>query len=141
MTSLVPRSLGNNSLFLDPLNAIREFERMFALNTQPSYPPYNLVKASDSEFILEFALAGFTKKDINVSVDNGRLVIAGEQVEQTNDSTHYIHRGIGMRKFTRTFQLPENVVVDGAKMEDGILRVSMTRIVPEEKKPKQITIK
>lgn len=140
MTAIVPRSLGDNSLFLDPFNAIREFERMFAFNSQPTYPPYNLVKKSDSEFVLEFAVAGFAKKDIEISVENEHLIVRGEQESKGNER-HYIHRGIGMRKFTRTFQLPEHVLVNGAEMLDGILKVSMTRVIPEEKKPKQITIK
>ena len=139
MTALTPLPLGGG-IFLDPFAAIREFEKMFSLTTQPSYPPYNLIKKSDTELVLEFAVAGFSKEDINISVENRHLVIRGEQ-EVKNEENHYLHRGIGMRKFTRTFQLPEHVEVGEATMENGILRVAMTQIVPEEKKPKQITIK
>lgn len=141
MTSLMPRVLSNGSIFMDPFAAMREFEKMISLGTHTAYPPYNLVKKSDSKFQLEFALAGFQKKDIEIILEGNMLIIKGTATDEAIESDVYLHRGIGMRKFTRQFQLPEHVVVDAAEMENGILVIALSRLVPEEKKPKQITIK
>jgi molecular chaperone IbpA len=104
-----------------------------------SYPPYDLLKLDEDTYRLSLAIAGFTKDDINVSVDNGTLIIKGEIVEVTD--AEVVHKGIAGRKFTRTFALGEYMEVTGADLKDGMLNVSIDRIVPEEKKPKTIKIK
>jgi molecular chaperone IbpA len=104
-----------------------------------SYPPYDLLKLDEDTYKLSIAVAGFSKDDIDVSVDNGTLIVKGEIVEVTD--AEIVHKGIASRKFTRSFALGEYMEVTGAEMQDGMLHVSIDRIVPEEKKPKTIKIK
>ena len=131
-------------LFKDPffIGFNRELERLANVqlaSRQTNYPPYDLIKVDDDTFKLSLAVAGFSKEDINVSVDNGTLIIKGEIEETTN--AEIIHKGIAGRKFTRTFALGEYMEVIGAKLEDGMLYIDIERVIPEEKKPKSIKIK
>ena len=110
-------------------------------SSTPSYPPYNLIKFNDNEYSLQFAVAGFKKDSIDIIVDNGVLKISGKAPEpEFEDDAGYVHKGIATRKFSRSFSLPEYFEVDWAGMEDGILSIGLTKKVPEEKKPKTITI-
>lgn len=118
-------------------------DRMLAVakNPTPSYPPYNVIKFTDDEYTIQFAVAGFKKPDIDITVDKGVLKITGQMAEaQLEDDAKYVYKGIAGRKFSRSFTLPEYFEVDWAGLEDGILSISLVRNVPEEKKPKQITI-
>jgi molecular chaperone IbpA len=108
------------------------------VNSQ-SYPPYDLLKLDEDTYKLSLAVAGFSKDDIKVSVDNGTLIIKGEIVEVTD--AEVVHKGIAGRKFTRTFALGEYMEVTGAEMKDGMLHIDIDRIVPEDKKPKEVTIR
>ena len=130
-------------LFNDPffIGFNRELSRLntaHKTNSQ-SYPPYDLLKLDEDTYRLSVAVAGFTKDDINVSVDNGSLIIKGEIVEVTD--AEIVHKGIASRKFTRSFALGEYMEVTGADLKDGMLHISIDRVVPEEKKPKTIKIK
>jgi molecular chaperone IbpA len=130
-------------LFNDPffIGFNRELSRLntaHKTNSQ-SYPPYDLLKLDEDTYRLSIAVAGFTKDDINVSVDNGTLIIKGELVEVTD--AEVVHKGIAGRKFTRSFALGEYMEVTGADMKDGMLHINVDRVVPEEKKPKTIKIK
>jgi len=104
-----------------------------------SYPPYNVIKEDEDNFIVELALAGYSKSDIDVKVEDGTLFVSGEIEDKTSDN--YIHKGIANRKFTRTFALGEYMEVQSASFENGMLSVKVERILPEEKKPKTIRIK
>lgn len=131
-------------LFKDPffIGFNRELERLNTIHnlaTRQAYPPYDIVKLDEDTYKLSLAVAGFSKDDIKVSVDNGTLIIKGELVETTE--AEVIHKGIAGRKFTRTFALGEYMEVTGAEMKDGMLYVDIDRIIPEDKKPKEITIK
>ena len=106
---------------------------------QDNYPPYNVIKVNDETYRVDLALAGFDKKDIDVTVDNGSLIIKGE-VEAEN-SEEALHKGIATRKFTRSFALGEFMEVTSAEFKNGMLAIILERIVPEEKKPKAIKIK
>jgi molecular chaperone IbpA len=130
-------------LFNDPffIGFNRELGRLntaHKVNSQ-SYPPYDLLKLDEDTYKLSIAIAGFSKENVDVSVDNGTLIIKGEIVEVTD--AEVVHKGIAGRKFTRTFALGEYMEVTGAEMKDGMLHVSIDRIVPEDKKPKSIDIK
>lgn len=106
-----------------------------------SYPPYNVIKFNDDEYSLQFAVAGFKKEDINITTEKSVLTITGQAAEpQFEDGAGYVHKGIAGRKFSRSFTLPEYFEVNWAGLEDGILSVGLVRNIPEEKKPKQITI-
>jgi molecular chaperone IbpA len=104
------------------------------------YPPYNVVKIDSDRFVMEFAVAGFNKKEIDVSVDKGILTVKGEKDTAEEDTKQYLHKGIAARKFVRSFTLPEYFEVERAGFDDGILYVDLIRNIPEEKKPKTITV-
>jgi molecular chaperone IbpA len=130
-------------LFNDPffIGFNRELVRLntaHKVNSQ-SYPPYDLLKLDEDTYRLSLAIAGFSKEDINLSVDNGTLIIKGEIVEVID--AEIVHKGIASRKFTRTFALGEYMEVTGAELKDGMLNINIDRVVPEEKKPKAIKIK
>jgi len=134
-------------LFKDPffIGFSREMERLSNVqlaSRQVSYPPYDLVKIDDDNFKLSLAVAGFSKDNISVSVDNSTLIIKGDNsVETADEKSEVLHKGIAARKFTRTFALGEFMEITGAEMKDGMLHIDIERIVPEEKKPKEIAIK
>jgi molecular chaperone IbpA len=130
-------------LFNDPffIGFNRELNRLntaHKTNSQ-SYPPYDLLKLDEDTYRISLAIAGFTKDDIDVSVDNGTLVIKGEIVEVTD--AEVVHKGIAGRKFVRSFALGEYMEVTGADMRDGMLHINVDRVIPEDKKPKVIRIK
>jgi molecular chaperone IbpA len=113
-------------------------ERANQSPTNTSYPPYNIVKHDAENFSIELALAGFDKKDITISKEKEVLNIEGKQKEGEN--LEYVHRGLASRSFKRTFTLADDIVVKGADMKNGILSVSLERIIPEEDKPQEIKI-
>lgn len=132
-----------NSLFNDPffIGFNRELSRLnnaYKTNSQ-SYPPYDLIKLDEDTYRISLAVAGFSKGDIDVTVDNGTLIIKGEI--GTEDASEALHKGIATRKFTRTFALGEYMEVTSAEFKNGMLSITVERIVPEEKKPKTIKIK
>jgi molecular chaperone IbpA len=129
-------------LFNDPffIGFNRELSRLntaHKTNSQ-SYPPYDLLKLDEDTYRISLAIAGFSREDIDVSVDNGTLIIKGEIAEVTD--AEVVHKGIAGRKFVRSFALGEYMEVTGAEMKDGMLHINVDRIVPEDKKPKTITI-
>jgi len=131
-------------LFKDPFfigidRELSRFRHTSELAAKQSYPPYNLIKIDDDNYMLTLAVAGFTKKEVDITLNNGTLTITGAIAE--DDSHEYLHKGIALRKFTRTFALGEYMEVISAEMDNGMLYVSVRREIPEEKKPKQITIK
>ena len=120
------------------------FDRIFDELHQQSkghdnYPPYNIIKHDSETFAIELAVAGMSKEDISVSKEKNQLIIKGEKGSETE--SELIHKGIATRNFTRTFTLADDVVVDGAKVADGILTVDLKRVIPEEDKPVEIKIK
>ena len=131
-------------LFKDPffIGFNRELDRLNAVHnlaTRQAYPPYDILKLDEDTYKLSLAVAGFSKTDINVSVDNGTLIIKGEIAEVTD--VEVVHKGIAARKFTRTFALGEYMEVSSAELKDGMLTINIVRVVPEDKKPKIIKIK
>jgi molecular chaperone IbpA len=127
-------------IFNDPFigNLAQEFEKVFTQPAKASYPPYNINKISDEHYVLEFAVAGFNQYGIDISVEKDVLTVRGERHE--DDKANYVYKGIAGRKFTRSFSLPEYFEVDRASMIDGILYIDLYKRVPEDKKPKKITI-
>jgi molecular chaperone IbpA len=132
-------------LFKDPFfigfdRALDTWNHVQNVSTATNYPPYNLIKVDDDSFVVELALAGFTKTDIDISVSDGKLIVKGETKAEDNDSK-FIHRGIAARKFTREWALGEYMEVKAAELKDGMLKIEIERILPEEKKPRQIKVK
>ena len=130
-------------LFNDPffIGFNRELSRLNTAHKTNSqtYPPYDLLKLDEDTYRISLAVAGFSRENIDISVDNGTLIIKGEIVEVID--AEVVHKGIAGRKFVRSFALGEYMEVTGAEMKDGMLHVDVVRVVPEEKKPKEIAIK
>jgi molecular chaperone IbpA len=126
-------------LFNDPFfNTFTNFQKV---TTTTNYPPYNQVRLNDTEYVLSFALAGFSKDDVSISLDNRKLTIRGEKQDiELPEGAEYLHKGIAARKFTDIFTLPEFVEVIGAEFKDGILDIKLEKQIPEDKKPKTIEI-
>ena len=103
------------------------------------YPPYNIRKEGD-KFQIEIALAGVTKEDLDITAEGGKLPISHDP-EETSVDVEWLHKGIAQRKFKRVWTLADDVVVNGAQMENGMLYIELERIVPEEKKARSIKIK
>ena len=101
-----------------------------------SYPPYNIFKTKDN-YVLEIAAAGFAKEDIKISVKELTLTVEGSALPSVDN---YVHKGIASRDFKQDFCLAEYVIVDGAEMKDGMLRILLRQELPEENKPKIIEI-
>ncbi len=125
----------------------RQFDRLFDYVTHQAestggYPPYNIQKTEDYKFEIEMALAGFSKKDIEIEIAEGVLTVKSMKDKDTGSTDDYtLYKGISQRNFTRKFTLADDIVVKGAELKDGMLTISLERIVPEEKKPQLITIK
>ena len=107
--------------------------------TSTGFPPYNIRKEGDYNYVIEMALAGFGKKDIEVEVADGTLSIRSVKENSEDDST--VYRGISYRKFERKFTMADDIVVNGAKLENGMLSLELERVVPEEKKPRLVAVK
>ena len=108
--------------------------------TSTGYPPYNIRKEGDYNYVIEMALAGFAREDLEIEVADGVLTIRSVK-EKSDDDVSNIYRGISYRKFVRKFTIADDIVVNSAKMENGMLSVDLERVVPEEKKPRLIEVK
>ena len=110
----------------------------------PGYPPYNIKKVDDNKYVIEMAVAGFAKTDIELTLDGGKLTIAGNTKgtsDVDNANAYYFYKGIAERAFNRTFTLADTVEVKNAELVNGILKVWLENFIPESKKPKKIEIK
>lgn len=117
------------------------FETRFANQLSSNYPPHNIVKTDDTHYQIEIAVAGFKKHEISVEIEQDMLTVKGES-ELANESSarQYLHRGLSSRNFLRSWQLAENMIVNGAEIKEGILTISLEYIIPEEKKARIIDI-
>ena len=102
------------------------------------FPRHNIVKVDEEVYHIQLALAGYSRADLNVELEDGVLVITGEKEDE---SVEYLHKGISTKKFRRTFRLNENVEVADATFVDGLLVVVLNHIVPDEKQALSIKIK
>lgn len=103
----------------------------------PNYPPYNIYKADENKYVIELAVAGFGKQDIEITLDNDKLVIKGEAKD---DTQAFLYKGIATRAFTRSFAIDDQVVVNNASMVNGMLKIFLERIIPEHKKSRKVEI-
>jgi molecular chaperone IbpA len=129
-------------------NVFDHFERMFNddfFNVPTvNYPPYNIVKTGANEYNVEVALAGFSRDDVSVEFAEGILTIKSKDRTESNkkdEDGNIIHKGISKRYFSKSFTVSDDVEIKGAELKDGLLTVSMERIVPESKKARVIEIK
>ena len=129
--SLTPFTIGFDKVF-DNINTVAELSN--------NYPPYNIIDNGKGKYTIEFAAAGFTEEELSlVQVPEGnKLVVQGMQSEE--DERTFLHKGIGARNFTKTFALNQDVQVTGAAFVQGMLKIFLEHVVPEERKPKEIKI-
>lgn len=111
------------------------------LDGAQGYPPYNIERVDEDEFAIEIAVAGFGEDDLDIETRDGLLTVGGRK-HQDDDAPQrdYLHRGIAERGFLRRFQLADHVIVTGASLKNGLLRISLMRELPEAKKPRKIAI-
>ena len=124
--------IGFDSIFED-------IHRLASVAGKDNYPPYNVIKIDDDHFAIELALAGIDKEALDIQVDQNQLTISTEKAE-TDEELEYLHKGISQRGFSRSFTLADHVIVQGADMRNGILKVNLERQLPEELKPRKIDI-
>ena len=120
-------------------------ERILNTNqTSNTYPPYNIVKVSDDQFLIEIAVAGFTEDELDVTVENNQLIVSGDkatEIPSESSSRAYLYRGIGFRSFRKNFHLDRHIEVVSADIENGLLIITLERIIPDELKARKIKIK
>lgn len=113
---------------------LREFHDTATKNI-PNYPPYNIKKTDDNTYVIEMAVAGFGKQDIEIETEGDKLVIKGN-AEQSEEDQNTLYQGLALRPFTRMFTLNEQVVVDNAEMVNGLLKITLERLIPEAQRTK-----
>lgn len=106
----------------------------------PTYPPYNIRKIDETKYVIEVAVAGFGSQDIEVEIEEGTLTIKGSTNASTFPATEYLFKGIADRAFTRKFSLADTVIVKNADLMNGMLKIMLERLIPEEKKVKKVKI-
>ena len=137
---LRPVTVGFDTIF-DRFESMFD-DNFFANQTHQNYPPYNIMKTGDYTYNIEIALAGFSKKDIDVSYEDGVITVKSiQEAKQDGDQSGVLHKGISKRMFTKSFSIADDVEVKGAELKDGLLTISLERIIPESKKPRTIEIK
>lgn len=138
-----------SNIDLTPLyRTVVGFDRLASMIDQASrldgsqgYPPYNIERVDDNAFAIEIAVAGFTEDDLDIETKEGLLTVAGKRGEsEDGEGRNYLHRGIAQRSFIRRYQLADHVIVTGANLQHGVLRIDLIRELPEEKKPRKIEI-
>jgi molecular chaperone IbpA len=126
--------------FDDLFDRINEFHDTVAKNI-PNYPPYNIKKVEDNKYVIEMAVAGFGKQDIEITTEDDKLVIKGNVESDDTPQDDLLWQGLALRPFTRMFTLNDQVEVNNAEMINGLLKVTLERIIPESKKPKKVEVK
>jgi molecular chaperone IbpA len=128
---------------LNQLNrALVGFDRLFTerLSQQQTYPPYNIIKKNENDYEIEIAVAGFTLDEIEVEVNQNLLIIRGERKREEDTEVEYLHRGLAYRNFEKSLTLAEHMEVGTASIKEGVLRIAITRVVPEALKPRKVQI-
>ncbi|MFC6198559.1 Hsp20 family protein [Ponticaulis profundi] len=111
------------------------------LDGSQGYPPYNIEKTGDNDFRIELAVAGFGEEDLDIETKEGVLTVTGKTgATEDGEKREFLHRGIAERSFIRRFQLADHVVVNGAELRNGLLRIELQRQLPEAMKPRKIAI-
>ena len=138
---LRPVSIGFDNIF-DHFENFFDHDQDFHSSLTSTFPFYNIVKKGNNKFDIEVALAGYDKKDISVEYENNLLRIKSiQQTKSDKEKDGVIHQGIAKRFFSKAFTIADDVEIEGAELKNGLLKVSLMKIVPEGKKPKKITVK
>lgn len=131
--NLLPSTVGFDRLLSTLDEALNIPEKVLT-----SYPPYNIAKISEDKYVIELAVAGFKREEIDITLEDNKLTVQGNAKKDEDGSKTYYHRGIALRNFTRVFTLADTVVVNSADLVDGMLVVELQNIIPESKKPRKI---
>jgi molecular chaperone IbpA len=134
-SNLTKNYIGSDSV----LRKMQELSTDAIAQSKILYPPYNIRKVDDTKYVVEIALAGFAKQNIEIELQYNKLVVKGN-INTTEDEKSYIFRGIANRAFTRQFTLADSVVVRDAEWLNGMLKIWLEHIIPEENKPRKIDI-
>jgi molecular chaperone IbpA len=134
--SLDPFTVG----FDDVLDQIREVSESVA-KTATAYPPYNIKQVKENKYVIEMAVAGFAKTDIEVALDGNKLIIRGAAVESDEDPSSFIYKGIANRNFSRTFTLADKVEIKDAEIANGMLKIWLENMIKLQDQVKMITVK
>lgn len=146
MNALVNQLFGKDfdKLFVgfdDQLNRMQKLHDDLTKNI-PNYPPYNIKKIDDTHYTIELAVAGFGQSDIDIEMADGKLVVRGNINSDTEEGNeNFLFKGIANRAFTRAFALNDEVVVNDAEIINGMLKIGLERLIPEQKQPKKIPIR
>jgi len=121
------------------------FDRFFDMDTtrDSGYPPYNIRKINEAQYVIEIALAGFSKDDIEVELTEGTLTVRSKKLQEQmelDSEDSYVHKGIARRSFLRCWTLSDDIFVKGADLKDGMLVINLEKVIPDEKKPRLINI-
>jgi molecular chaperone IbpA len=122
-------------------NLFNDFEQRFANQINNNYPPYNIVKHGDDRYEIEIAVTGFDPSEVVVEVDQNCLIVKGVRVKEDDATDEYLHRGLAFRDFTRVWPLAEHMIVGEGRIKNGVLRIQLTREIPEALKPRVVKIK
>lgn len=118
---------------------LKEIDDLLSAPVNQSFPPHNIIKLDDYQYIVELAIAGFNKKEVTITLEDGTLTIKGQK-NPDDEEVEYLHKGIGTRSFIKSIRLADTVEVRGAEFKDGILRVGLENVIPDAKKPRTIEI-
>ena len=133
-------SLFNDMFFLGFHDQIARWNSLTNMTKPASFPPYNLIKIDDDNYRVELAVAGYSKDDIDITVERDQLIVASKETE-TDEEDIVVYQGIAQRQWKQRFILGEYMEVAGATLKDGLLIINIKRNLPEEAKPKVIKIK
>lgn len=133
MRPYVKLSVGLEELF-------DELTRMTSTVSETNYPPYNIIRYTDDTYAVELAVAGFDLDEIDINLENNHLTVVGNHKDKPTVESQYLHRGISSRNFTKTITLGNHIVVNGANMKNGMLTISLVRVLPENLKSRKIQI-
>lgn len=133
--NLLPSTVGFDRLLSTLDEALNIPEKVLT-----SYPPYNIAKISEDKYVIELAVAGFKREEIDITLEDNKLTVQGNAKKDEDGNKTYYHRGIALRNFTRVFTLADTIVVNSADLVDGMLIVELQNIIPESKKPRKISL-
>jgi molecular chaperone IbpA len=141
MTTLLPMfGKDFDKLFVgfdDTYNRITKLHDDLTKNI-PNYPPYNIKKVDDNKYVIEIAVAGFSKSEIEVEFADDKLIVRGNAYD--DNTSDWLYKGIATRNFTRTFALDDKIEIRGAALVNGMLKIALEKIIPDHKKPKKIEV-
>jgi len=133
--NLYPSTLGFETMLRD----IESIMQNSVETVSDKFPPHNIIKVNDTDYMVELAIAGFDEKEIDITVKDGLMTVKGEK-QQADNEVNYLHKGIGTRSFSKTIRLADTIEIQGAAFKNGILSIGLENIIPESKKSKKIEI-